>query len=88
MKTILDEFCANPEASPFLYPVDLSVIEGYKEMIKQPMDFSTVRSKLKDYEGNWKDFKDDMELIFKNCMQFNVEGSEIYKTSQKLLMSL
>ncbi|CAM9350559.1 unnamed protein product, partial [Ectocarpus fasciculatus] len=87
MKLILNEFCAIPEASPFLYPVNLAEVAGYKEMIKQPMDFSTVRARLKDYDNNWKAFKDDMELIFKNCMQFNVEGSDIYQVAEKLLVT-
>ena len=43
------------------------------------MDLKTVRNKLK--LGKYKYFKDfflDLQLIWDNCMEYNVEGSDIY----------
>ena len=49
------------------------------------MDLKTVRNKLK--LGKYKYFKDfflDLELIWQNCMAYNVEGSDIYTLASNM----
>ena len=79
-------------AYPFLEPVDLDQVPGYRKMIRRPMDLSTVWRKLKGlagtdkhYFGNHKKFARDMRLIFRNCLHFNEEGSEIANHADSLL---
>jgi hypothetical protein len=45
---------------------------NYRTVIKNPMDFSTMRKKLNEgaYFG-WDDLQADAELICTNCMTFN-----------------
>ncbi|PLB54980.1 Bromodomain-containing protein [Aspergillus steynii IBT 23096] len=73
-------------ALPFYWPVDPVAlnIPTYHNIIKKPMDLSTVQSKLKtgQYE-NSKEFEADMRLIFKNCFKFNIVGDPTYLAGQK-----
>ena len=50
------------------------------------MDLKTIENQLWTYEGeNAKDdFFADLCLVFDNAMQYNKEGSEIYKNAQEL----
>ena len=52
-------------------PVELN-IPNYFDIIKRPMDFSTVKKKLNNYSyTNLKEYCDDMDLIFNNCILYN-----------------
>lgn len=74
-------------AAPFYYPVDPVAlnIPTYHNIIKKPMDLSTVQSKLKtgQYE-NAKEFENDVTLMFKNCFRFNLEGDPTYACGKQL----
>ncbi|KAJ6708494.1 BROMODOMAIN-CONTAINING PROTEIN [Salix viminalis] len=62
----------------FAEPVDPSEVEEYYEIIKEPMDFGTMRAKL--HEGMYKSleqFERDVFLISGNAMHFN-SSSTIY----------
>lgn len=51
-------------------------IQGYLNVIKQPMDLDTVQKRLKNGEYRTKkDYKKDMKRIFDNCKKFNGEES-------------
>lgn len=71
---------------PFYYPVDPVAlnIPSYHEVVRKPMDLSTVQSKLKtgQYE-NAKEFESDVRLIFKNCFRFNIPGDPTYICGQR-----
>lgn len=72
---------------PFLQPVDPIAlnIPNYNEIIKTPMDLSTVQSKLANnqYE-NGDEFESDINLIFENCYKFNPEGTDVNMMGHKL----
>ncbi|KAJ9353919.1 putative transcription regulator BDF1 [Paecilomyces variotii] len=74
-------------AAPFYVPVDPVAlnIPTYHNIIKRPMDLSTVQAKLKagQYE-NSKEFEIDIRQIFKNCFKFNIPGDPTYIAGQKL----
>ncbi|KAI8811400.1 Bromodomain-containing protein [Cladochytrium replicatum] len=73
--------------TPFLFPVD-PIAQGvphYFDIIKNPMDFSTVRKKLEQGEyGSMDEFQEDIRLMFRNCREFNLKGSEVYEMGGKL----
>ena len=60
-------------------------IPDYFEVVKKPMDLGTVKSKLNNnvYMGSGgggaREFKDDVELVFENCLLFNGEDSSVGK---------
>lgn len=72
---------------PFLQPVDIIAlnIPHYTKIVKNPMDLSTVQTKLSNnkYE-NGDDFYNDVKLIFKNCYLFNPDGTEVNLMGKKL----
>ncbi|KAI8811861.1 Bromodomain-containing protein [Cladochytrium replicatum] len=73
--------------TPFLFPVD-PIAQGvphYFDIIKHPMDLSTVRKKLEQGEyGSMDEFQEDIRLMFRNCREFNLKGSEVYEMGVKL----
>ncbi|KAJ3025764.1 hypothetical protein HDV00_012499 [Rhizophlyctis rosea] len=74
----------HPYNWPFLLPVGPE-ITGYHDLIKQPIDLSTIKRKLDEGEyDSADDFKEDMELMFRNCYTFNLPGSDVYNAGKQL----
>lgn len=46
LSVLLSELETHEDAWPFLLPVNLKLVPGYRKVIKKPMDFSTIREKL------------------------------------------
>ncbi|XP_053338631.1 bromodomain adjacent to zinc finger domain protein 2A isoform X2 [Clarias gariepinus] len=75
---ILMEMEAHPDAWPFLEPVNPRLVPGYRRIIKNPMDFLTMREKL--LKGGYctcEEFAADAQLVFNNCELFNEDTSEV-----------
>lgn len=74
-------------ARPFLEPVDavLLGIPNYLEVIKEPMDLSTVEEKLKDnqYENEHQLCR-DIRLIWSNAQIFNPEGNRVNQMAKEM----
>lgn len=84
MKRILKEFYRDDRSLPFREPVPVDLVPGYADIIKQPMDLSTMKGNLALYEDNPKKFLSDLCLIFDNCQLFNVDTCEIYMSAGQL----
>ncbi|KAI0986114.1 hypothetical protein GJ496_007518 [Pomphorhynchus laevis] len=84
---VLHEIFISDDSIPFRQPVDpiLLNIPDYFEIIKRPMDLSTIKRKLDDleYETPW-DLIDDMWLMFTNAWTYNKKTSKIYKMCSRL----
>ena len=79
---VINELLKLPETEIFKFPVD--PIENnalhYYDIIKKPMDFSTIKKKIRKRQyTNFKEFCFDVDLIFDNCFFYNGEFSEIGK---------
>ncbi|CAG9809326.1 unnamed protein product [Chironomus riparius] len=83
--TLIDEVIKHKNAWPFTKPVSTAEVPDYLEVIKTPMDFSKIKSRLNlgGYSSNEQAMK-DIELVFFNCDLYNVANSEIYKSGAKL----
>ncbi|CAJ1975976.1 unnamed protein product [Sphenostylis stenocarpa] len=88
---IMQEIAEHKWAWPFLEPVD---VEGlglydYHEIIEQPMDFSTIKRKMKAKDGsgykNVREIYCDVRLIFRNAMTYNDEKHDIHIMAKSLL---
>ncbi|XP_054477905.1 ATPase family AAA domain-containing protein 2-like isoform X2 [Anoplopoma fimbria] len=56
----------------FTKPVDLEEVPDYTEVIKKPMDLSTVLSKIDLHQyGTVKEFLQDVDLIWQNALEYN-----------------
>ncbi|XP_069589110.1 bromodomain adjacent to zinc finger domain protein 2B isoform X6 [Ranitomeya imitator] len=82
---ILSEMESHADAWPFLLPVNLKLVPGYKKVIKKPMDFATIREKLSNGQyPNFEAFALDVRLVFNNCETFNEDDSEIGRAGHKM----
>ena len=68
----------------FANPVNDQIAPGYSSIISQPMDFSTMHTKLPEYD-NLASFRSDFELVCHNAMTYNTVDTIYYKSAEKLL---
>jgi hypothetical protein len=82
---------------PFLKPVQKRDAPNYYDLIKNPMDLSTMTKKLRSFVYNSKsEFVKDLDLIWSNCLEYNTIPESIYrkhafamkKRSAELLMKV
>jgi E1A/CREB-binding protein len=76
-----------PESLPFHYPVnpDELGLPDYFNVVKKPMDLSTIKKRLDDgHYANPQEFTDDMWLMFNNAWLYNKKTSKVYKFCSKL----
>eukprot|EP00731_Ephydatia_muelleri_P035582 Em0137g14a len=74
-------------AWPFYQPVDASALglHDYHDIIKKPMDMTTVKKKLEGREySDPSEFSSDMRLIFTNCYKYNPPEHDVVKMARKL----
>ena len=80
-------FKQDPESIPFRQPVDPNAlgIPDYFEIIKKPMDMSTIKRKLDtgQYVDPW-DYVDDVWLMFDNAWVYNRKTSRVYRYCTKV----
>nr|XP_046202573.1 bromodomain-containing protein 3-like isoform X1 [Oncorhynchus gorbuscha]XP_046202574.1 bromodomain-containing protein 3-like isoform X1 [Oncorhynchus gorbuscha] len=87
---ILKEMLSKKHAAyawPFYKPVDAEALElhDYHEIIKHPMDLSTVKKKIdsQDYPDA-QSFATDVRLMFSNCYKYNPPDHEVVAMARKL----
>jgi len=87
MPTLEKLYRQEPESLPFRQPVDPIVLQipDYYEIIKTPMDLSTIKRKLDtgQYQNPWQ-YVDDVWLMFDNAWLYNRKTSRVYKYCTKL----
>uniref|UniRef100_A0A803L3L5 Bromo domain-containing protein n=1 Tax=Chenopodium quinoa TaxID=63459 RepID=A0A803L3L5_CHEQI len=85
LELVLDTLQRRDTYDIFAEPVDPSEVEEYYEIIKEPMDFGTMRAKL--HEGMYKNiqqFEHDVYLIFGNAMHFNSSSTVYFRQARAL----
>ena len=79
-KKLMNTLWKFKESDLFHKPVDPEElnIPDYFNIIKNPMDFSTIKKKLNNFTyTNCKEFCDDMNLVFENCYTYNGRTTSI-----------
>ncbi|XP_056133383.1 bromodomain testis-specific protein [Lampris incognitus] len=88
--SILREMFAKRHCSyawPFYTPVDTVALGlyDYYDIIKQPMDLSTIRKKMDQRKYmNAQEFAGDVRLMFNNCFKYNPPSHEVVILARKL----
>ncbi len=86
MQTLLNDLKKQAFMSHFIHPVDAANVPGYLDIIARPMDWTSINNHLRssDYSDNGLilgrgilQFINDLDLIWENCMAYNVEDSDI-----------
>ncbi|TXG73202.1 hypothetical protein EZV62_001781 [Acer yangbiense] len=86
---ILTKLMKHKHGYIFNSPVDVvgMGLHDYYDIIKNPMDLGTVKSKLnKILYDSPADFAADVRLTFKNAMTYNPEGHDAYVIGEQLLI--
>uniref|UniRef100_A0A8B9QZX3 Bromodomain containing 7 n=1 Tax=Anas platyrhynchos TaxID=8839 RepID=A0A8B9QZX3_ANAPL len=75
-------------SSFFSFPVTDFIAPGYSMIIKNPMDFSTMKEKIKNngYQSI-EELKENFKLMCTNAMTYNKPDTIYYKAAKKLLHS-
>nr|XP_060466317.1 bromodomain-containing protein 3 isoform X2 [Panthera onca] len=88
--SILKEMLSKKHAAyawPFYKPVDAEALElhDYHDIIKHPMDLSTVKKKMDSREyPDAQGFAADIRLMFSNCYKYNPPDHEVVAMARKL----
>ncbi|XP_027870182.1 bromodomain-containing protein 7 isoform X1 [Xiphophorus couchianus] len=72
----------------FAFPVTDLIAPGYSSIIKRPMDFSTMKDKVKkEFYQSLDELKVDFRIMCENAMIYNKPETIYHKAARKLLHS-
>ena len=86
-KRIINQLMRMNQAKMFNEPVDAEKLGAadYHEVVKNPVDFSTIKQRLNTNQYHLaQEFIDDMLLVFDNCFVYNGENSNIGRMCNKV----
>ncbi|KAJ6805763.1 transcription factor GTE1-like [Iris pallida] len=75
-------------AWPFMQPVDVEGLhlDDYYEVIKKPMDFTTIRNRMEaNGYKNVREIYADVRLVFTNAMTYNDDKSDVHVMAKTVL---
>ncbi|PVU94735.1 hypothetical protein BB561_002305 [Smittium simulii] len=83
---ILDIIDKRDKLGTFSKPVSLDEAPYYCDIIKKPMDLTTIRKKVHSFDySNLKEFESDLMLVFNNCITYNENKSYHNNLARRLL---
>ncbi|KAF8884661.1 hypothetical protein BD779DRAFT_769027 [Infundibulicybe gibba] len=69
----------------FLHPVDPVQVPGYSDVVKRPMDFGTMTTKVtRGRYRSLEDFAADFRLVIANAKSFNPPGTIYYTEADRI----
>uniref|UniRef100_A0A8B9H794 Bromodomain and PHD finger containing, 3b n=1 Tax=Astyanax mexicanus TaxID=7994 RepID=A0A8B9H794_ASTMX len=84
-RSTLDQLQEKDSAEIFAQPVDLKEVPDYLEFVSQPMDFSTMRSKLEAHKyRSILDLEADFNLMIANCLLYNAKDTVFHRAAVRL----
>ncbi|XP_055615742.1 bromodomain adjacent to zinc finger domain protein 1A [Toxorhynchites rutilus septentrionalis] len=83
--TLIDDILKHNDSWPFNRPVSMKEVPDYYTIIKNPMDFAKIKSKLNmgEYTIN-EQMMNDVQLVFRNCDLYNTNETDIYHVGRNL----
>ncbi|KAJ1651129.1 hypothetical protein IWQ61_008235 [Dispira simplex] len=82
---LLDKIVKRDAYAFFLKPVDTKAIPDYLTVIKQPMDFGTMRQKVSTRRYRHIDeFAHDFNLVINNATTYNAPTTQYYRSARKI----
>lgn len=85
MGRLLEQLCAKDPQEIFAEPVDTEEVPDYMDVVKNPMDFSTMRAKLRSGEYTTLDvMEQDFNLMVQNCLAYNNKDTIFYRAGIKM----
>ncbi|XP_076860271.1 bromodomain and PHD finger-containing protein 3 isoform X2 [Brachyhypopomus gauderio] len=84
-RSTLDQLQEKDSAQIFAEPVDIKEVPDYLEFISQPMDFSTMKSKLEAHKYvTLSDLEADFNLMISNCLLYNAKDTVFHRAAVRL----
>lgn len=86
-RKVMSALWAHKHSWPFKKPVDAVKLKlpDYHTIIKQPMDFGTIKKRLNNkYYWSASECLDDFRLVFRNCVIYNKPDQDIVLMSKTL----
>jgi hypothetical protein len=91
VRKILDDLTYRKQyidiVAAFLYPVDPVAlnIPDYLQIIKQPMDMSTIQSRINQHQySTAQQIFNDFKLMLNNCFTYNPPGTPVHEVGRQL----
>ncbi|KAK8643951.1 hypothetical protein V6N13_013228 [Hibiscus sabdariffa] len=85
LELILDSLQTKDRFGVYSEPVDPEELPDYHDVVEHPMDFSTMRKKLRNGSySTLEQFKSDVFLLCSNAMQYNAPDTIYYKQARAI----
>lgn len=85
LAAILKEIRNSKDSWPFLEPVDTKLVPDYQQVIKHPMDLSTMMKRVNEhFYRNREMFESDFNTIVSNCKTYNSPDTTYYRCALAL----
>uniref|UniRef100_A0A1B6EAI8 Peregrin n=1 Tax=Clastoptera arizonana TaxID=38151 RepID=A0A1B6EAI8_9HEMI len=85
LRGLVDLLRARDTGEIFIEPVDETEVPDYRDVVKHPMDLSTMRAKVDSYQYlNLDEFEEDFHLMIDNCLAYNAKDTVFYRAAVKM----
>ncbi|KAM6970648.1 transcription initiation factor TFIID subunit 1 [Aplochiton taeniatus] len=86
LESIINDMRDHPNTYPFHTPVNAKVVKDYYKIITRPMDLQTLRENVRKRMYPSRDeFRENVEMIFKNSATYNGAKHPITQVAQSML---
>ncbi|XP_034027873.1 bromodomain and PHD finger-containing protein 3 isoform X2 [Thalassophryne amazonica] len=85
LRCTLDQLQEKDMAQIFAQSVNITEVPDYLEFVRHPMDFSTMRKKLENYDyHSVADLEADFNLMMSNCLLYNNKDTVFHQAALRL----
>ncbi|CAL9702571.1 unnamed protein product [Knipowitschia caucasica] len=85
LRSTMEQLQEKDTAQIFAQPVDIKEVPDYLEFISQPMDFTTMHSKLNNHlYRSVSDLEADFNLMVSNCLLYNSKDTVFHRAALRL----
>lgn len=85
LRGLLQRVSALDRTGLFLHPVSPQKVPDYYDIVKQPMDWTTIAAKIDDYKyTSVVEFRDDIHLVLDNAMLYNKLDTHYHRTAARI----
>ncbi|KAL1129804.1 hypothetical protein AAG570_012748, partial [Ranatra chinensis] len=85
LRRLVDLLRSRDTGEIFIEPVDQTEVPDYSDVVKHPMDLSTMRHKVDTFQYNsLAEFQADFYLMISNCLAYNAKDTVFYRAGLKM----
>ncbi|UZJ54898.1 hypothetical protein CBS101457_004218 [Exobasidium rhododendri] len=85
LRKVLERVSSIDRTSLFLHPVSLQKVPDYYDVIKRPMDWTSISAKIDDLRyASVGEFKADVHLVLDNAMLYNSIDTHYHRTAARI----